>query len=273
MKRLLATLLLAGLCTAASAGCPEQIRAFYAAYLSNVLHDSAANDTLCARHLTPELRAKVLRMRNATGADPVIRAQDAAEDAVATLSAEALGDNWYLVKYRWKKDDPTTACEIPVRARTVDGRCRIDFITPPWDGSRYGDDLLRVGDVAPVGSGTPRAFVESFYDNYTALYCSMPEDLDARLAALRGRYLSPQAAAQFARAERENRLDGLDGYDLLIGGFDFDCLWRTTLAAEPLGGDRYRISYRTEGRGPRIDLTLRRDGEGYLIDRINLAQP
>lgn len=266
MKRLLFILFLAGLCPVASAQCCERIRVFYAAYLSNVLHGSDGNDALCVRYFTRELCAKVERMGNATGADPVIRAQDASEDALATLSVEALDDDWYMVKFLWDGSDPTTAHEIPVRARRIEGSCRIDYITPPWHGSRYGDELLAVGAVAPIDGSEARAFLASFYDNYTALYCGMPEDLSARLAALRGRYLTPQAAALFAQAERENRLDGRNGYDLLIGDFDFDCLWRQTLVAEPLEGDRYRIIYRAQECERRIDVTLRRDGDEYRID-------
>lgn len=268
MKRILLLLLFSGLWLTGRAECPEQIRAFYAAYLSNVLHGSDGNDALCARYLTPELVAKVERMGRATGADPVIRAQDATEDAVATLSVKALGGDWYRVTYRWKKEDPGTVVEIPLRARSVGGECRIDCITPPWHGSRYGDELLPRVQAAPIDDSSERSFPKRFYDAYTALYCTMPRDLTERLASLREQYLTPRAMEQFARAEADNRMDGLGGYDLLIGDFDFDCLWRQSLEITPLGADRFRVSYRAWDSERRLVVSVCREKDGYRIDGI-----
>lgn len=268
MKRILPLLLFSCLCGPVRADCTGQIRAFYTAYLTHVLHDGSRNEALCGRYLTPELIAKVQRMAAATGGDPIIRAQDANEDALATLRVKALGEDWYMVSYRWNGDDPETVCEIPVKARTVDGRCRITYITPPWHGTRYGDELLAVGPVAPVDPITARAFLTTFYDAYTAVYCAMPHDLQAQLDRLRTCHLTPHAQEQFARAEAENRLDGLAGYDRVIGHFDLDCLWRRSLAVEPLGGNRFRISYRTGASTQCLIVTVVRDEEGCRIDGI-----
>lgn len=253
------------------AACPERIEAFYKAYMRNLLQDTASNAALCASYLTEGLIARVGRIASATGADPIVRAQDMNEDAISTLSVESLGGNWYLVKYCWRKGDASSAVEIPLKTQQIDGVCRICYITPVWHGSRYGDELTACA--SETGAGIDRtsaeSFLKSFYDVYLAVYCAMPEDLEARLAALRAECLSQQAAVQFAEAVGENLRDGLYGYDALIGQFDFDCLWRSSLEIKHVSDSRYRVAYCSGNETHEIVLTVGKSADEYLIERID----
>lgn len=269
MKRMFALLL--ALCFALScrAACPERIEAFYKAYMRNLLQD-VPNAALCTSYLTEGLIARVGRIANATGADAIVRAQDMNEDAIATLSVEPLGGDWYLVRYYWRKGDTSSAVEIPLKTQEIDGECRISYITPVWHGSRYGDELTACASAAgaKIDRTSAESFLKSFYDLYLAAYCAMPKDLEARLAALRAGSLSQQAAAQFAEAAEENLRDGLCGYDALIDQFDFDCLWRQSLEITHAGGSRYRVAYCAGNEMHEIVLTVEKSADGYLIGGI-----
>ncbi len=266
---MLAVVCLHSVCAGA---CPEQIKAFYTAYLNNVLHDGSKNADLCGIYFTEALMGKVIRLRNATGSDPVIRAQDANRDALETLSVEDLADDWYLVRYFWTKGDGDSVVEIPLKAREIGGRCKISYITPVWNGVRYGDGLLSCGDeINEIDQTSELSFLKSFYDAYTAEYCNMPEDLSSRLSSLRSRYLSHGALTEFRNGESENLKDGLSGYDMLIDNFDFDGSWRDGLEITHLSGDHYQISYRAAGKVYRIVVAVKkRGGRGYLIDGVSL---
>lgn len=271
MKKFI-TILLLSVCTATvcKGACAERIKIFYTEYLNNILNNPSKNEALCRACMTEELIAKMERVGYATGADPVIRAQDANQDALETLTVKELGNDWYLVTYLWEKRDDRTLTQIPVKAHEADGRCRITYITPEWSGSRYGDELLPGPQRCHkrVDQTSEQSFLESFYDAYTAAYCAMPADLEAELAALRERSLSQRALAQFGEAETENEADGWVGYDRLIGHYDFDCVWRPSLRVTPAGDHRYRITYQVGGKTYTILISVQRSGDGYRIDEF-----
>lgn len=270
MKRL-AALLIALCClhSVSRGACPERIRAFYAAYLTDFLQDGSRREALCREFLTPELVARMERVGKATGADPVIRAQDTTLDAVRTLTVTVLPGDWYMVSYQTREGGMSV--DIPLKARKVDGACMIVYITPAWHGTRYGDELLACPDpAASIDTGSALSFLRSFYDAYLAAYCAMPRDLDDRLAALRQEWLTPHARERFDAAEAENRLDGTPGYDALVAGFDFDCLWLPELRITPLRDNSYRVTYRAGETIHRIGITVTREKDNYYIDDIQL---
>lgn len=117
----------------------EAIRACYAEYLNDMLHGSGRRgDTLLREMLTPECYEWFYREVEATDANPLLRAQDTTEDALATLTVEPLGGDWYMVRYHWWRTD-TRQIEILLKAQWIDGRWRIVRITPIDGGNRYGD--------------------------------------------------------------------------------------------------------------------------------------
>lgn len=236
---------------------------FYKAYATD--HTPAYEDALMTKYLTKEMIGKVARVGASTGADPIIRAQDISDDMVKSLSVNYLGDNWYMVNYKGDKQ-----VNIPVRVVLIDGRYMIDYITPPWNNSLYGDSLLCEHPVYPVvAHSNPLSFLKTFYEMYTLKYAAMPADLTDQLAGLRAEYLSPNALAQFKAASDEQKLDGLHGYDLLVDDFDFDNLWRSSIKVTPLEENTYQISYnKWRTIQPKITIKLVKQGEKYIVDSI-----
>lgn len=268
MKRLVAVLIaLCAVHSVSRGACPERIREFYAAYLTDFLQNGSRYEALRREFLTPELVARMERVGNATGGDPIIRAQDTSPDALGSLTVTELPGDWYMVSYRTREGG--TPVEIPLKAQLVDGSCKITYITPIWHGTRYRDELLACpGTAAQIDTGSALSFLRSFYEAYLAAYCAMPRDLDDRLAALREQWLSPHARELFRSAEAEARLDGTPGYDALVAGFDFDCLWFPELQITPLPDNRYRVTYPVGETIHRIEVMVTGENDNYHIDDI-----
>lgn len=270
MKKVTAVLLLLCCNYVCIGACSTTTKEFYRSYLNNFLQDDSKNVVLCEIYLTEELIYKVDRLTSATGADPIIRGQDATKDAIETLSVEELGDDWYLVKYLFRKGDKNTLVEIPLKAQNVNGKCKITYITPIWNDSQYGDKLLTCQGKGSnkIDQTSELQFIKSFYNAYISQYCAMPKDLSSKLSSLRQHYLSPAALAQFKSAESENLKDGLAGYDMLIDNFDFDCLWYWSLEITHLNGSNYQITYNTGNQIHKTVITIKKQGNNYLIDRL-----
>jgi hypothetical protein len=238
-------------------------------YTSNILSDNFSNDALKKKYLTPNLIAKIDRMGASTYTDPIIRAQDFRADIIETLGVNHLDKNWYMVSYIWDAD--TT--NIPVRINQTEGRYRIDYITPPWNGSLYGDSLLFDHPVQqPIDASSPLSLLKTFYVAYTMEYCSMPENLMHQLAILRAKYLTPNALSQFEAAANEYKLDGRNGYDLLVADFDFDRLWLPSMTYTQLDADTYQIAYTKWEITCTIMLNVAKQGSEYRIDSIKIGK-
>lgn len=272
MKRF-ATILMVLLClhSVCIASCLEKVREFYIAYLNNILQNGSDGIALCDTYLTEELISKVDRLKYATGADPIIRAQDVNKDVVATLSVEDLANDWYMVKYFWKKGDNRTLTEIPVKAQNINGYCKITYITPVWNGTNYGDKVLtcRNKNADAINQTSELSFLKSFYATYISEYCDMPKELNIKLSALRSLYLSQNALQQFEKAALENAGDGLVGYDLLIDNFDFDCLWCQSVEITHLQENNYQIAYQVGNKVYKVVVTIKKKDNNYLIDKLN----
>lgn len=122
------------------------IKDFYKAYTTNFLSDLAFEDSIKKKFLTRRLIERVERLIASTGADPILRAQDFSEDAINTLKVKALSGCWYMVSYSWGED--TT--NIPLKVIKLNGRFMIDYITPEWNNSLYGDSLLCDNPIFPI---------------------------------------------------------------------------------------------------------------------------
>jgi hypothetical protein len=152
----------------------------------------------------------------------------------------------------------------------------IDYITPPWNGSLYGDSLLfdnpKQQPVDASITSTPLAFLKTFYAAYTIPYCSMSEDFTTRLAALRTEYLTTNAVIQFnAAIANAKYYDGLEGYDALIDDYDFDRLWRPSMTFSQLDDGSFQVSYK-QGKAPfTITLKVIKQGKTYRISNIKAA--
>ena len=246
---------------------------FYRGYTASILSDSHSSGLDMEKYLTKRLIEKIARIRNVTGADPIIRAQDFNETAFKTLKVDSLGDNWYMVNYKWNMNDDGSTTNIPLKVVLLDGRYMIDYITPEWNGSLYGDTVL-CEDISQrtINNSTPRLLMETFYNAYTTLYGNMPEGLTSQLKALRNAYLTPNALNQFVMGIKKHESDGLLNYDLLIDNFDFDCLWIPSINFLPLTENSFQISYKQGEFVRTIVITLIADDGKYKIDDIRIKK-
>lgn len=248
---------------------------FYRTYMASFLSDLPSNGNLnMEKYLTRRLIDKINRMRSVIGADPVIRAQDVNQTAFETLKVKPLGNNWYMVNYRWNMNDEKSNTSIPLKVSIADGRYMIDYITPEWNGSLYGDNLLcKNRPLRPtIGGNTPLSMMETFYTAYTSLYSSMPEELGRQLKELRDVHLTSNALNQFEEAVNEYQLDGLRDYDLLIDNFDFDCLWLSSITYTLLTENSFQVSYKQGDLVRVIVLTLTKSDGEYKIDNIRIGK-
>lgn len=256
--------------TICSSACLDEVKTFYKSYMINVLNDNSNNEALYEKYLTEGLAAKIQRMINGSGGDPIIRSQDVSADAIKTLAVRAIEGDWYMVSYLWNEKDSTTLTEIPLKAKSIDGKCKIVYITPVENGVQYGDKILSCEfmSASKIDETSGKSFIESFYKVYLASYCAMSKDTDAKLSSLRLSYLSPTALQQFKKAESENQEDGLYGYDLLINNFDFDCMWCKSLRFLELSNGNYQITYQAGVKVHKINIKIEYQDGRYLISSI-----
>ena len=111
----------------------------------------------------------------------------------------------------------------------------IDFITPPWHETAYGDRLLAnpFASIDRVDESSPSAFVLSFYKRYISAYLAMKPTLKEELKALRDRYCTPQTIQlYYDRLATTGEVES--GYfDVLIDNTDFDPTWCSSLVVRP----------------------------------------
>jgi len=247
----------------------KTIEDFYKIYTNDKL-DVKLQDSLKERYLTQRMIAKVARMRYETDADPIIRAQDFTPEAMKTLVVAHLNKNWYKVSYTSTYNKESSSIEIPLRIVKIKGLYKIDYITPPWNNTAYGDGLLFDNPIRlSVDSSTPLSLLKTFYACYIMEYCSMPEDLSQRLKELRAKHCSAKSLEQFEIAAQEEEKDGRKGYDKFINGFDFDRLWLSSLIYKHLRGNKYQVCYKGNGKAVIIELSIIKKGGTYLINNIN----
>lgn len=251
----------------------HRVENFYKTYTTNVLSNPYSNDLIKKEYLTKRLIEKMDRVMLATGADPIIRAQDFTESAIRTLKVRHLRGDWYMVGYKWNARDDTDYQEIPLKVIQVNGQYFIDYITPEWNGALYGDTLLCYNMKSqPIDNRSSLLFLNTFYSAYIYEYCSIPENLIGRLADLRRKYFTSNALAQFKEAFNESKLDGYPNYDLLIDYFDFDCLWIPSITFTQLDEKIYQISYVKFNIPVIVVMEItEKDGE-YKIDNIRIKK-
>jgi hypothetical protein len=245
------------------------IETFYMAYTTNILSGISSNDLLVRKFLTKRLTGKIDRIRTATGSDPIIRAQDFREEAIETLKVKHLDGNWYMVSYDWAVDNNMNHTDIPLRITATNGQYMIDYITPEWNGTLYGDSLLC--DDYPeqkIDESTPLSLVRTFYKTYTSVYCSMQGDLNYKIAELRSNHLTNNALSQFDEYTNEYTRDGYKGYDLLINYFDFDCMWVPSMKFTQLDENTCQMCYTKWDDVTTITLKVIKQDKEYRIDGI-----
>lgn len=146
----------------------------------------------------------------------------------------------------------------------------IDYITPEWNDSLYGDSLFFEKPIpVAIDDSTPLSLLKTFYDAYTMEYCSMPSDLISRLKTLRKKYLTTNALTQFKSVININDMNYLFGYDLLIDYYDFDRLWIPSIKFIHLDNNTYQMQYtKWKNNTTTITLSVVKQNNKYKINDI-----
>lgn len=269
MKKIFILLLLIISLKPCCAGNPEKIRTFYVSYMNNLLNRISENKELCQRYLTKGLIEKNGRVVSATNSNPIIQLQDINNDAIETLNVEELNNDWYIVKYQWKKGDVSSEKRIPLKAYEIDEEFRIVYISPSWNGGQYGDFLIAERHQSyNINNSSELLFLKSFYNAYLSEYGIIETDAAGRLSKLRDEYLTKNAKADFEKAEQKELLDNKEDFYLLIDNFDFEYLWAKSLVIEQLNYNNFLVSFDCNGRTKKIIISLSKNNNGYMIDRI-----
>ncbi len=265
------------------------LQQFYAAYIANELSYEPeesiqkrmyfVRDSLEKTALTKEFARKLDRIETVTEVCGFCHTQEYDEEWKETLHVYPIEGNWYRVTFWCHGLGKRIVSETAVFLTDREGPLRIDYVTPLWHKSGfkhtplYGDSLFYERPLpVRIDNRSPEAFLLSFYKAYTMGYTALQVDLDAYIAALRKKYLLPEAMNALQKEAEYWKGDGRSGYDLLIGGFIFDRLWEKDLKFVPQAEDlSYKLScsWADNGSGiPYIVLKLVRQGSSYRIERI-----
>lgn len=249
----------------------EQIRLFYDRYM--VYFEEWNNNKLFdlqSKFLTPEMLEKKGRLANATDSDPILRAQDVSEYGRQSLTCRHLEGDWYEVAYRWDAQD-TTAIHIPVRVEEDEkGQVRINYITPEWGGSRYGNHLFDIPTPKVADRKDARTFVETFFKAYTYPYVKMSHTLEQDLEQLRKRYCTSSFLTGKYAAIKQEYMKDYEDIDPLVDCADFDAFWYPSIKIDSIDSHTFCFGYDTcvKGWHQDIKVVVTRESGRFLISDI-----
>lgn len=209
-------------------GIEQQLVAFYKSYATSIMNgDKQQYETLLKQSVTPDLRAKLSHMGAETGSDPLLRAQDFDSNSLPTIQVKALSDSWYMVSYRAYNNQQVS---IPIKAITVKGKLLIEYVTPEWLGTAYGDRLLK----EEQQSTSTISSLKSFYISYaTGVATGTGKD-----RSLLEEHTTPELL------DKISRIVAITGADPLLRAQDFDESLLSSIDVAPLSDNWYMVSYR-----------------------------
>ena len=220
--------------------------------------------------LTPHARALFSRAGEEHDMDAIVKAQDTPDDFEQTLQFHRLKTGWYKMQYRaeWLATKTESNLFYVIRDRR-DGRLRVAYVqgldTTKLTKAKNNDSFfLAVEPEIKVDGGTPYKFLSAFYKAYTAVYFSLDAQIEKETAALRAEYLSDDARRQYAAAASEYDMDGMYGYDALIGAF------YTTVSREKARMIK-EVAKGVFSVGDGTELTVARVGGRWLITKIKVT--
>lgn len=249
----------------------EQIEHFYDCYMECFEKgDRSMENDLLGKFLTPEMQKKRVRLANATDSDPILRAQDVSEYGRQSLTCQHLEGDWYEVAYRWDAQD-TTAIHIPVRVEEDEkGQVRINYITPEWGGSRYGNHLFDIPTPKVADRKDARTFVETFFKAYTYPYVKMSHTLEQDLEQLRKRHCTSSFLTGKYAAIKQEYMKDYEDIDPLVDCADFDAFWYPSIKIDSIDSHTFRFGYDTcvKGWHQDIKVVVTRESGRFLISDI-----
>ena len=248
----------------------EKIKHFYVRYMEAIEEgDDEMTETLVQQFLTKEMQAKMGRLVCATGANPLLRAQDVSAYGRQSLRCKHLEDGWYMVSYQWGEMD-SVGIHIPLKiVKDAKGQPRIGYVTPEYAGDGYGNKIFDVSAVDVKDNKDAYTFVETFFKAYVYPYVIMTPSLEQDLARLRQTYFTADMQEKYATMS-QMFLEDANPIDPLIGCADFDAFWYGSLKVESIGSNLFTAWYNTGDGIVRVKLAVTRKNGEYRICDLNL---
>lgn len=235
----------------------RMLKSFYTKYITNILENKdKANNALMGEYFLPVLIGEVQEMNEHSGADNVIRAQDASKEMLNTLAVSSLGNGWYMVSYKtvWRNT------EIPVKVTHHNGKRLIEYIMPDTIGNKYGDKYINKNvNADDIAEGIK--MLKSFYSQYIS---NQLENNDKANVPLRSEYVAPELL------ERIPALNERSGFDLILNAQDVKKEMLNSLKVTSLEKpDWYMVTYSWDGKDETaIVVKLERVGNKLMIRYI-----
>lgn len=259
-----------GISLAQSVSDIEYIKKFYVHYMEAIKEaDAEMMDTLEQKFLTQEMQAKMGRLVDATGANPLLRAQDVSDFGIQSLQCSHLEDDWYMVSYHWSEMD-CVGIHIPLRiVKDAEGQPRIGYVTPVFAREDYGNHIFDISEVVIEDDKDACTFIETFFKAYVYPYVRMLPSLDQDLTRLRQTYFTPNMQNKYVTM-LQMFLEDANPIDPMIGCADFDAFWYSSIMVAPIEGNLFKIWYNTGNGIICVKLTVTRQNGKYRISGLIL---
>ena len=242
---ILGVFLFAGISFTQSLSYIKQIKHFYVRYMKAMEDgDDEMREALVHQFLTKEMQAKMGRLVNATGANPLLRTQDVSAFGRQSLQCRHLEDDWYMVSYRWSEMD-SIGIHIPLKiVKDTKGHPCIGYVTPEYAGEGYGNQIFDISAVDVKDDKDAYTFVETFIKAYVYPYVKMLPSLEQDLLRLRHTYFTADMQIKYTTMS-QLFLEDASPIDPLIGYADFDAFWYSSLKVESIGSNLFTVQYNT----------------------------
>ena len=263
-------LLVAGISFAQSVSDIEQIKQFYASYMKAIEEgDDEITETLEQQFLTKEMQAKMRRLIDVTGTNPLLRAQDVSAFGRQSLQCRHLEDDWYMVSYRWNEMD-SAGIHIPLKiVKDANGQPRIGYVTPEYTREGYGNQIFDISAVDVKDDKDAYTFVETFFKAYVYPYVKMVPSLEQDLVRLRQTYFTADMQIKYTTMS-QLFLEDASPIDSFIGYADFDAFWYSSLKVESIESNLFTVQYNTGYGIIRVKLAVTRMNGKYRICDLKL---
>lgn len=263
-------LLFAGMSFAQSLSDTKQIKHFYVRYMKAMEEgDDKMREALVQQFLTKEMQAKMRRLIDATGTNPLLRAQDVSAFGKQSLQCKHLEDDWYMVSYRWSEMD-SIGIHIPLKiVKDANGQPRIGYVTPEYTREGYGNQIFDISAVDVKDDKDAYTFVETFFKAYVYPYVKMVPSLEQDLVRLRQTYFTADMQIKYTTMS-QLFLEDASPIDPLIGCADFDAFWYSSLNVESIGSNLFTVRYNTGDGIISVKLAATRMNGKYRICDLKL---
>ena len=248
----------------------KQIKHFYVRYMKAMEEgDDKMREALVQQFLTKEMQAKMRRLIDATGTNPLLRAQDVSAFGKQSLQCKHLEDDWYMVSYRWSEMD-SIGIHIPLKiVKDANGQPRIGYVTPEYTREGYGNQIFDISAVDVKDDKDAYTFVETFFKAYVYPYVKMVPSLEQDLVRLRQTYFTADMQIKYTTMS-QLFLEDASPIDPLIGCADFDAFWYSSLNVESIGSNLFTVRYNTGDGIISVKLAATRMNGKYRICDLKL---